>query len=220
MTHELLVGLMDEAVNYGMGRRCAVPLLAVTLLAACATPQPADVVPPVAVVPPPLAAAVKVDESAMLPLLGYLQLTAQFSAADLARERRTLAAIPQTPSTQVRQAMLLAQSQSRSSSRSSGDLARAIALLDNVQKANDAAAVSLRPLVVVLFAHYQERQRLLAQNDRLLAQTDRLQQQLTDSLQRAGELQQKLDALAEVETRLQARPGSGESAGTPARNAP
>ena len=209
---------MGEAMNTGMGRRCALPLWAVTLLAACATPQPADVAPQLAVAPPPVTAAVKVDESAMLPLLGYLQLVAQFSAADLARERRTLAAIPQTPSAQVRQAMLLAQLQS--SSRASGDLARAIALLDKVQKANDPVAVSLRPLVVVLFAHYQERQRLLAQNDRLLAQTDRLQLQLTDSLQRAGDLQQKLDALAEVETRLQARPGSGESAGTPARNTP
>lgn len=205
-------------MNTGMGRRCAASLLALTLLAACATPQPADVAPQAAVEPPPVAAQVKVDESAMLPLLGYLQLAAQFSAAELARERRTLAAIPQTPSAQVRQAMLLAQSQLLS--HSAGDLARAIALLDKVQKANDPAAVSLRPLVVVLFAHYQERQRLLAQNDRLLVQTDRLQLQLTDSLRRAGELQQKLDALAEVETRLQARPGPGEPAGTPARTAP
>ena len=187
---------MDELMTPAVARRRGAPLLAVAataLLAACATPRPENAAPLAVDEPLLLAAPVKVNESAMLPLLGYLQLATQFSAADLARERRTLAAIPQTPSTQVRQAIVLAQS------RLSGDLSRALALLDKVYKSNELAAASLRPLVLVHMNQYFERQRLLAQNERL-------QSQLTDSQKRSGELQQKLDALAEVETRLQLSP--------------
>lgn len=84
-------------------------------------------------------------------------------------------------------------------------------MLDKVQKSNDLAAVSIRPLVVVLHSHYLERQRLLAQNDRLQAQ-------LGESQRRSGELQQKLDALAEVETRLQLSPLPVTASESPVRS--
>lgn len=178
-------------------------LLVAALLAACATPPPvdgptpADTLAPVAVVGR-LGGGVKVDESSMLPLLGYAQLLSRMSAVELARERRVLAAIPQSPATQVRLAMLLGQP------RGATDLPRALGLLERVQKSGDPAAVSLYPLVQTLTVHYQERQRLQAQNDKLV-------QQLGESLRRSAELQLKLDALADLERSLPVRPTGGEN---------
>jgi hypothetical protein len=173
-------------------------LLAIALLSACATPPAVD-----AETPPPLAATredkvVKVDESSMLPLLGYLQQLAQLPAPELARERRLLAALPQTPATQIRLAILLGQT------RGAIDLSRALGLLDKVQKSSDPAALSVRPLAQMLAAQYQERQKLQAQNDKLL-------QQANESLRRSAELQQKLDALADIERSLTVRPSGGEN---------
>ena len=173
--------------------------LAIAALAGCATP-PVDVPAP----PAPAAASphsdetiVKVDESSMLPLLGYLQLLAQLSPQELARERAVLLYIPPTPSTQIRLAMLFGQA------RAPADLPRALALLDKVQKSSAPAATSMLPLARLLANHYQERLRLQAQNERLMLQ-------LTDSLRQRDELQHKLDALADVERSLPVR-SSGEA---------
>lgn len=175
-------------------RRRGAPLLLLAALAACATPPP--VAEPVAPLPLPAAKApsprARVDETAMLPLLGYLQLLAQLSGAELAHERRVLAAIPQTPATRVRQAMLLAQA------RGAADLTRANGLLEQVLKSAEPAAVSLHPLALALSTQYHERQRLQAQGERL-------QQQLSDSQRRSGELELKLDALAAIERSLPER---------------
>jgi hypothetical protein len=176
-------------------------LLAAALLAACATPPPsdgpvsADGAAPAAVVGRPGGAG-RVDESSMLPLLGYGQLLSRMSPAELARERRVLAAIPQSPATQVRLAMLLGQP------RGATDLPRALGLLERVQKSGEPAALSLFPLVQTLAGHYQERQRLQAQNDKL-------GQQLAESLRRSVDLQLKLDALADLERSLPVRPTGG-----------
>ena len=169
-------------------------LLGATLLAACAT-QP--VPEPESSPPPPV---VKVDEAAMLPLLGYLQLLLQMSPQELQRERGVLAAIPQTPATHVRLAMLLGQA------RGPADLLRALGLLDGVLKSREPAAASLHPLARALASQYQERLKLESQNDKLL-------QQLKDSQRRSSELQEKLDALTDIERSLPVRP-------TPAGNAP
>jgi hypothetical protein len=177
----------------------ALPMLFAALLAACATPSPVDGPVPVdAQAPVAVVGRVKVDESSMLPLLGYAQLLARMSAAELARERRVLAAIPQSPATQLRLAMLLGQP------RGATDLPRALGLLERVQKSGEPAAVSLYPLAQMLAAHYQERQRLLAQNEKLV-------QQLGESLRRSADLQLKLDALADLERSLPVRPTGGEN---------
>lgn len=166
-------------------------LLAAALLAACAS-RPAPEASP----PPALA---QVDEVAMLPLLGYLQLLLQLSPQELQRERGVLTAIPQTPATQVRLAMVLGQA------RGTADLVRALGLLDGVLKSREPAAASVHPLARALASQYQERLKLEAQNDKLL-------QQLKDSQRRSSELQEKLDALTDIERSLPVRPTAGGNA--------
>ena len=146
--------------------------------------------------------AAKVDESSMLPLLGYQQLLAQLSPPELARERAVLLYLPPTPSSQLRLAMLFGQT------RGTADLPRALALLDKVLRANDPAAASMHPLARLLATQYHERLRLQAQNERLLLQ-------VTESQRHSAELQDKLDALANIERSLPLRPTGGEA--TPAR---
>ena len=178
-------------------------VLAITLLAGCATRPTIDV-------PPPTSVAhydekiVMVDESSMLPLLGYQQLLAQLSPQELARERAVLLYIPPTPSAQIRLAMLFGQT------RGQTDLPRALALLDKVQKSSTPAATSVLPLARLLASQYQERLRLQAHNERLLLQ-------VTESQRRSGELQDKLDALADIERSLPSRATGGEAAPAAAR---
>ena len=173
------------------------PLAALATLAACATPPPVEVAQPTLAVARTLTPA-SVDETSMLPLLGYQQLLMQLSTADLAQQRRVLAAIAQTPATQVRQAMLLGQV------RSGGDLPGALGLVHKVLKSDDPAAVSLRPLAQLLASQYLERLRLQAQGEKLALQ-------LGETQRRSSELQGKLDALTEVERSLPAPTSAGNA---------
>lgn len=171
-------------------------LLAATLLNACTTPPE-----PTAVMDTRVATAiVKVDETAMLPLLGYFQLLQHMTAPELARERGMLSAIPQTPPAQVRMAMVLGQG------RSPMDLARALGLLDGLLKSTTSEAASLFPLVRILASQYQERgrldqERIKADQERIKLdkKIDGLAQQLKDSQRKSDELQEKLDAMANIE---------------------
>jgi len=133
--------------------RClpALALLAITVLAGCATRRAIDVPPPPATVAHYDQSVVSVDESSMLPLLGYQQLLAQLSPSELARERAVLLYIPPTPSTQIRLAMLFGQTRGQS------DLPRALGLLDKVIKSHTPAAASMHPLALLLANQYQER---------------------------------------------------------------
>ena len=177
----------------------ALALLAISLLAGCATRPMVDVPPPPATVANYDQSVVRVDESSMLPLLGYQQLLAQLSPSELARERAVLLYIPPTPSTQIRLAMLFGQT------RGQTDLPRALGLLDKVIKSHTPAAASMHPLALLLANQYQERLRQQASNERLLLQ-------VTESQRRSGELQDKLDALADIERSLPARSTGGETA--------
>ena len=178
--------------------------LAIVLLAGCATRPTVDVPAPPASVANYDEKIVRVDESSMLPLLGYQQLLAQLSPQELARERAVLLYIPPTPSAQIRLAMLFGQA------RGATDLPRALALLDKVQKSGEPAAASMHPLARLLATQYHERLRLQAQNERLLLQ-------VTESQRRSSELQDKLDALANIERSLPLRPTGGEAAPGTAR---
>jgi hypothetical protein len=173
-------------------------LLAAALLSAC-TFQPSRVeealtVPEVS----ELAKVVMVDETAMLPLLGYYQRVYRMSPQELVRERNVLAMIPQTPSVQVRMAMLLGQP------RGPMDIVRALRLLDGVLKSSEPAAASVHPVARALASQYTERLRLEMQNEKLA-------QQLKESQRRSSELQEKLDALADIERSLPVRPTAGEN---------
>ena len=185
-------------------RLAALAALATALLAACAAR------PTVAVPAPPAAVAaldepiVRVDESSMLPLLGYQQLLAQLSPQELARERAVLLYLPATPSSQLRLAMVFGQT------RGTADLPRAQALLDQVLRSNEPAAASMHPLARLLATQYHERLRLQAQNERLLLQ-------VTESQRRSAELQDKLDAQASIKRSPPLRPTGGETAPGAAR---
>jgi len=174
--------------------------LLASLLAACASPPAPVREEPLT---PSMTTPVTVNETAMLPLLGYAQLLGRMSAQDQARERTILTTIPKTPITQVRLAMLLAQP------RGPMDLARALALLESVLKSPDPVAVSLQPLVQTLATQYSERLKLDSQSDKL-------SQQLKEMQGRNAELQDKLNALADIERSLPVRPNTGEMIpGTP-----
>ena len=170
------------------------------LLAACAAPPPAPVEPeepPEQVVTPAL-----VNETAMLPLLGYYHLLQRMAPAELARERQTLAGIPASPSVRVRQAMLLGMP------RTTGDLPRALALLDAVLRAREPEAASLHPLARLLAVQYQERMRLEAQGDRLGQQLKDSQRRRDELQEKRDELQEKLDALTDIERSMPVRPNA------------
>lgn len=168
----------------------AVALAVALVVSACAAPPPVREAPP----PPP---PVKVDETAMLPLLAYHQLLTRLTAAELARERIVLAAIPQTPAAHLRQAMLYGQP------RGPLDLPRALSLLDGVLKSTDPTAASLHPLARLLADHYGERQKHEMQSEKT-------NQQLKESQRKTGELQDKLDALTDIERSLPLRPRGGK----------
>ena len=173
-------------------RYCLLPI--VTLVAACATVQEPPPEEPLIEEAPRI--EVKVDETAMLPLLGYLQLLPRMSAQELSRQRQTLAALPQTPSVQLRTAMLLGQA------RTPPNLAKAQSLLAGILKSNEPTASSLHPLARLLATHYGERQRLEQQISRMTAQMNELEEQLSNSQRRNDDLQQKIDALADIERSL------------------
>jgi len=151
------------------------------------------------------AAPVRVDEGSPAALLAFHQQLQRLSSQELARERTNLAAQPPLPAVQVRLAMAYGQP------RGGGDLVRASALLEAVLKSNDPMAVSLHPLARLLADNYTERQR----ND---MQVEKLNQQIRDGQRRADQLQEKLNALADIERSLPARPRGARPAapaGTP-----
>lgn len=169
----------------GGGRSAAAVACLALILAGCATaPEVVREAAPV---------TARVDEGSPAVLLAYHQQLLRLSSQELARERSWLTAQPASPAGQVRLAMVYGQP------RGGGDLGRALALLETVQKSSDPAAVSLYPLARLLADQYLERQR----ND---MQMEKLNQQLKDSQRRGDLLQEKIDALADIERSLPARP--------------
>ncbi len=186
--------------------RARLVLFSALLLTACTVPpRMTQDPPPVPVMLPET--NVKIDETAMLPLLGYFQLLLRMTPQELTRERTMLATIPQTPATHVRMSMLLGLS------RTPADLTRAQSLLDTLLKSTDPAAVSVFPLARLLSSQYNERQKNQMQNEKVMAQSEQLSQQLKDSLRRNAELQEKLDALANIERSLPVRSAPPVSGG-------
>ena len=200
MNHELSTTLHNTPVNGDWRARLAISFVCANLLAACAAPPAPVRDEPLT---PSMTDSVRVNEMAMLPLLGYAQLLTRMSAQEQARERTILATIPKTPISQARMAMLLAQP------RGPVDLTRALALLEGILKSNDPVAISLYPLAQTLVTQYSERLKLEGQNDKLA-------QQLKEAQSSNAELQEKLNALADIERSLPVRPNTGEMIpGTP-----
>lgn len=133
--------------------------------------------------------------------LSYYQLLSRMTPAELGRERMVLAALPRSPNTQVRLAMLFGYP------RAQQDMPRAMTQLDSVLKSNDPAAVALHPLARLLADNYAERQKMDAH-------LERQGQQLKESQRKAVELQEKIDDLADIERILPQRPRAVRPAGS------
>jgi hypothetical protein len=174
-----------------MASRGSIFALAV-LMAGCAATPPA--VPPA---PPPVTAS---EDAGPLPTLAYYQMLQRMTPAQVNRERMVLAALPPTPNTQVRTAMVLGHP------RGQQDFTKALALLEGVLKSTDPGSVSLHPLARLLADNYSERQKLETQ-------LEKQGQQLKDSQRKTVELQEKIDELADIERTLPQRPRATRPAG-------
>jgi hypothetical protein len=173
--------------NTDLLRRGLCSLLCAAMLAGCTTS-------------PIVKKLSRTDETTPEAALGYYQGLGKMTPAELGRERTILVAVPQTPYTQVRMAMLLGHP------RVQQDLGKALALLDSVLKSSDPAAVPFHPLARQIADNYLERQKIEGQ-------LDRQGQQLKDSQRKNSELQDKLDSLADIERTLTPRPRSGKTEG-------
>ncbi|MGB7502051.1 MAG: permease [Azonexus sp.] len=162
------------------------------LMAGCVATPPA--VPPAA---PPVTAS---EDAGPLPTLAYYQMLQRMTPAQVNRERMVLAALPPTPNTQVRTAMVLGHP------RGQQDFTKALALLEGVLKSTDPGSVSLHPLARLLADNYSERQKLETQ-------LEKQGQQLKDSQRKTVELQEKIDELADIERTLPQRPRATRPAG-------
>ena len=143
--------------------------------------------------PPAGAPAALGEDAVQVAPLTYYQMLQRMTPAQIARERMVLAALPPTPTTQLRTAMVLGHP------RGPLDLARALSLLDGLLKSTEPTAVGLQPLARLLADNYAERQKLEAQ-------LEKQGQQLKDSQRKAAELQEKIDSLADIERTLPQRP--------------
>ena len=161
-------------------RRGLASLLVAVTLTACTTV-------------PTASKAVRANENTPDAALGYYQGLARMTPAELGRERMVLVAVPQTPYTQVRLAMLLGHP------RVQQDLGKGLALLDSVLKSSDPAAQLFHPLARQVADNYLERLKLEGQ-------VDKQGQQLKESQRKVAELQDKLDSLADIERTLTPRP--------------
>lgn len=128
--------------------------------------------------------------------LAYYQSLQRMSATEISRERSTLGVHSTAPLNQLRLAMLLGYP------RAAQDLYRALALLEGVLKSSDPVAQSLHSIARLLADNYAERLRLDVQAEKQGAQ---LKEQLKESQRKTGELQEKLNGLADIERTLPVR---------------
>jgi len=141
--------------------------------------------------------------------LAYHGHVTTLGSAELARERMALINAPGTPHVLVRQAILLSQPNGAT------NIPRALALLGTVAAQRTPDALALHPLVRLLADQLLERQRLEATAARLTQQLERAGQQLKESQRLGEQLQEKLDALTEIERTLPAPPAGAPSAPPP-----
>lgn len=147
-------------------------------LAACATtPPPVDVPEPPE---PPAPREAVAPELPVQTMLGYYASNPRLQPQS--SRQRHLAADPYL---QMQLAIHLGQSRPP-------DLQRASNLLERVMKSTHPVAVNLAPLARVLHDQYGERLRL--------------ETQLREAQRRGDELQEKIEALSEIERSLPARP--------------
>ncbi|HAT33372.1 MAG TPA: hypothetical protein DCW29_21750 [Janthinobacterium sp.] len=168
--------------------------LGALLLSACVTtpaPAPAPLPRPC----PPVAVLTPAPDSLINELLTYQAGLRQMPPAEVSRALLELSRQEASAKNTVRRAMLLA------AVRGNGDLGRAQALLDGVLQAGGAEEQALKGLAQFLAAAYAEARR----QDEV---ADKLNAQIREGQRRNDLLNEKLEALKNIERTLSARPAA------------
>ncbi|WP_257572064.1 MULTISPECIES: protein bicaudal D homolog [Janthinobacterium] len=160
------------------------------LLGACAAKP--TIQTPVLVQTPPR--VVVVADPQLTELLAYQSALRLMTPSELVKAQLDLAKADHAPSNTIRRAMLQA------TVRGAGDLARAQALLEPLATAKDGQL--LAPLAQLLSSQYAE----LRRQDESI---DKLNAQLRDAQRRNEQLNEKLEALKNIERSLSVRPAAG-----------
>jgi hypothetical protein len=153
--------------------------------------------PPVVVCPAPPAPVIVPDPSgaAVNQLLEYQASLRGKNSGDLSRELTELNTKPSSAKNLLRRAMVL------TALKGNGDLGRAQVLLDAVLQSDMSDEQALKPLAVALGAQ-------LADSRRQEEVMDRLNTQIRDAGRRNDQLNDKLEALKNIERTLSVRPGA------------
>ncbi|MEY4563591.1 MAG: hypothetical protein RLZZ618_2868 [Pseudomonadota bacterium] len=159
-------------------------------------PAPAPVPPPP---PPPPPPQVDPADQAARRLLAYHEQLRQWSPAELGQEITRLNAFVAANASSASPQMVLELSLALSQTRSNGDLARAVVLLDPLVKATAPELQPWQPLARLLQARFAEQRRVEEQLDRQGAQ-------LRDAQRNLQQTNDKLEALKAIERSLTARP--------------
>jgi len=162
------------------------------LLGACAA-KPSTQTPVLVQTPPRV---VVVADPQLTELLAYQSTVRLMTPSELVKAQLDLAKADHAPHNTIRRAMLQA------TVRGAGDLARAQALLEPLATAMGKDAQLLAPLVQLLSSQYAELRR---QEESI----DKLNGQLRDAQRRIEQLNEKLEALKNIERSLSVRPAAG-----------
>lgn len=177
-----------------MMNKLSAPLLAACalLLAGCAAP-PVKQTAVLVQTPPRI---VVVADPKLAELLAYQASLRAMSSSELVKAQLELSRADHAPYNTIRRAMLQA------TLRTPGDLARAQTLLDSITQASSEEAKLLAPLAQFLSGQYAD----LRRQDETV---ERLNGQVRDAQRRNDQLNEKLEALKNIERSLSVRPTAG-----------
>ena len=159
-------------------------------------PASAPAQPPAPPTPPPQ------TDAALRDLLAFNDRARQLSPQDLAAEMARLNDEPPGPRSTLQLALLLGQT------RSNGDIARALALLEPLLRSTAPEAAPWQPLARLLASRFAEQRRLEEQ-------IERQNQQARDNQRKLEQLNDKLEALKAIERNLTTRPAATGAASVP-----
>jgi len=134
---------------------------------------------------------VRSDDVALRAILAYARSADSLDTTARANEIRMLERKPVAPIQVMKLAIIHGQN------RAEADPAKATALLEKILDDSTADAAVFHPLARILHAQYLARVRLMGQNERLL-------KDFHDTRDQMDSLQQKLDALTDIERSLPA----------------
>lgn len=162
------------------------------LLAGCAA-QPVKQTAVLVQTPPRI---VVVADPTLTELLAYQASVRAMSSSELVKAQLELSRADHAPQNTIRRAMLQA------TLRTPGDLTRAQTLLDSITQASSDEAKLLAPLAQFLSGQYAD----LRRQDETV---ERLNGQVRDAQRRNDQLNEKLEALKNIERSLSVRPAAG-----------